>query len=131
MPTDLDPLSQLIGGLSAQISALSTQIVDLRSDVVTNRNAAQTRNEQLAAKLDLVQAEYRNVKHLERNIETEKVALGSRLKKIDGRLDAIEDTLLVWKTRIITLMSVGVGLGALVGFLINAGITAAVKWVFG
>lgn len=135
---ELDPLSQLIGGLSAQITSISTQIVELRSDVVTNRNAAQTRSEQLASKLDLVQAEYRNVKHLERNIETEKIALGSRIGKIDNRLDAIEtrigaidDLLLVWQTRVVTLMSIGAGLGVIVGFLINAGVAAAIKLLFG
>lgn len=138
MPAELDPLSQLIGGISAQLAGLSTQIVDLRSDVVTNRNAAQTRSEELARKLDLVQAEYRNVKHLERGIEQEKVALGSRLQKIDNRLDdiekrigAIDDLLLVWQTRVVTLMSIGAGLGVIVGFLINAGVAAAVKWAFG
>lgn len=134
MPAELDPLSQLIGGLSAQISNVSTQIVELRSDVVTNRNASQTRNEELARKLDLVQAEYRNVKHLERDIAQEKVAIDDRLRKIDdrladidGRLGEIDKLILVWRTRLAMLLSFGAGLGALLGFLISAG----VKWIFG
>lgn len=130
MPAELDPLSQLIGGLSAQIAGLSTQIVELRSDVVTNRNAAQTRNEDLARKLDLVQAEYRNVKHLERTIETSSIAIDERLKLVnanfselrnetDERLRTLEDQILVWRAKLAILLTTAGIFGSLIGFAIQ------------
>ena len=120
MNSPLDPISQLLGGLSAQVQGLASQITDLRSEVVTNRSSNQIRYEDLTKQIDLVQAEYRNVKHMERGLEQEKVLLADRLRGLDSRLDAIEQMILIWRTRYSMLLAGGVALGTFLGGVLHA-----------
>jgi hypothetical protein len=116
----LDPLSQLIGGLSAQVQGLASQITDLRAEVVTNRSSNQIRWDDLTKQMDLVQAEYRNVKHMERGLEQEKLLIAQRLQGMDSRLDAIERMILIWRTRYSMLLAGGVALGTFLGGILHA-----------
>lgn len=115
----LDPLSQLVGGLSAQVQGLSAALIDLRSEIVTNRQQNQARWEDLAGKIDLVQAEYRNVKHSERSLEQEKVLVANQLREIDKRLTEIEGVILVWRTRVAMLVGLAALAGAAFGYVLQ------------
>lgn len=127
MPAELDPLSQLIGGLTAQVSGLGSQLIDLRSEIVTNRTVNQGRWDELSGKIDAVQAEYRNVKHEERRVEQERIALNALLKGIQDRLEAVEKVILVWRVRVSTIVAIGVAAGAVIGFLIRVAVDAAAR----
>lgn len=116
---ELDPLSQLIGGLSAQIQGLSSQVIDLRSEVVTNRNNSQTRFEELSRQIELVHAEYRNIKHLERGLEQDKIAVDTLLTSIRNRLDEIERVILIWKTRAGVIMTIAIMFGSILSMIVK------------
>lgn len=119
MAADLDPLSQLIGGLTAQVSAQNAQMIDLRSEIMTNRAAAQTRWDALAKEIEAVHAEYRNVKHLEQDLAQKEIAIDSRLRKVEGRLEAIEDTIVAWRIRLSVLMVIGISIGTIVVWILH------------
>ena len=128
---DIDPLSQLIGSLSAQITNVESQVIDLRSAVIMNRTENAQRWDALEQKIDLVHAEYRTVKHLERGMEQSSIAIDAAMKGLDKRLRTIEDIVLIWRTRLMTLMSIAVAAGALVGSIIAPAMQAIFRNLIG
>lgn len=127
MPVDLDPLSQLIGTQTAQIAGLASQITDLRSEVITNRSNSQVWRDEMIKQLELIHAELRNVKHLERNIDQDKIALDALLKGITRRLAEIEGVVLVWKTRATMIMAIAIAVGSLLSMIVKPLFEAA--WI--
>lgn len=127
MAADLDPLSQLIGGLTAQVSAQNAQMIDLRSEIMTNRAAAQVRWDALAKEIEAVHAEYRNVKHLEQELAQKDIAIDSRLKKVEGRLEAIENTIVIWRVKLSVLMVVGISVGTVVVWALHSVVNRLVE----
>jgi prefoldin subunit 5 len=131
MAGELDPLSQLIGTLSAQVQAIQGGLADLRAEILQNRVNSQTFRDEELRRLDLVQAEYRNFKHDLRGFEQSGVAIDERLRNLQNRLQTIENTLLVWKTRITVLVAGATGIGAIIGVLIEHGILYVVGKAIG
>lgn len=131
MQSQIDPISQMLGGLSAQVSALAAQIIDLRSEIVTNRQVNQSRWDDMTKQLDEVKAEYRNVKHAERGAEQKEVALSAWMKGVESRLGKIENVILIWRIRVSTLLAVAVAGGTMLGFLVKVGAEALAKYFMG
>jgi hypothetical protein len=138
MPADLDPLSQLIGTQTAQIAGLASQITDLRSEVITNRSTSQMWREELGKNFDAIHSELRNMKHVERGIEQDKIALDAILRGIrtqitdcGDRLTEIERIILIWKTRAALIMGFAIVIGSLLSMAIKPLIDAAMSAVAG
>lgn len=120
MADGLDPLSQMIGALSAQVTNLGSQMVDLRSEILVNRTKTEERWSMLIDDLDEVKAEYRNVKHLERALETSGIAIDERLKLIDNRVRKVEDQLIEWRAKLTVIVIFAVALGTFAGWILQA-----------
>jgi len=131
MAIELDPLSQLIGAQTAQIAGLAGQLTDLRSEVITNRLASQTWREDVLSKIDLVQAEYRNVKHDYRAVETGHEAISGRLQKMESRLGEIEGIILIWKTRAAVIMAIAIAVGSLLSMIVKPVFEAIITRIIG
>lgn len=108
MPADIDPLSQLIGGLTAQVSNIARDITDLRSEVISNRNLSGSWREDMTRKLESVQVEFRSAKHDYRAFEQAKIAM-------DGRLSELEDMLTKWRIRAAGVIGASAIIGAIMG----------------
>jgi chromosome segregation ATPase len=117
MATEIDPLSQMVGGLMAQASDLSRQMTDLRSEVVTNRSYNQTWRDEWRKALEELHVELRTVKHDYRSAEQASIALNSRLGKIDERLTEIERVVTVWRARATVIGATAVGFGSIAGYI--------------
>ena len=124
MPIDLDPLSQLIGALSAQGADLGRQLSDLRTEVVTNRSQNQLWRDELRSSLETLHAELRNLKYDARGAEQSHVALDARLTRIDSRLSEIEAVITVWKAKATLMISMALSISTLLGFVI----TGIINW---
>lgn len=130
---ELDPTSQLIGSLSAQISSLAVQLVDMRTEILTNRTKTETRWDELVKQMELIHAEYRNVKHLERALEVSGVAIDERLKIIGSRMQRmeddsatrlrkLEDQVLEWRTKLAMLVAGAAVIGTFLSWLLQSGL---------
>ncbi len=105
---ELDPLSQLLGGLTNQVSNIARDVGILRDEVITNRSQGTAWREEMTHKLDLVQAEYRNVKHDYRAFETAKVAMDSRMKELEAMLTK-------WRVKATAILTAASLIGAVAG----------------
>lgn len=119
----IDPLSQMIGTLSAQMSSLTAVVAEVRADVLQNRLKAEAHREREIKAWDQVEAEMRTVKHEHRGFEQKIVILENKISKMDRQLTA-------WQTRFAIFTSCAAALGGVVGFVVEAGIRAAfAHWV--
>lgn len=141
MAEPIDPVSQIIGSLSAQVTGLLGAVGELKADILQNRIQAQAHREREIKMWEQVEAELRNVKHDQRGVEQKMVSLTDRYERrlvdVEGvlaakiaatdlkvqttakELSAIDETIKKWQARLALLAGAGTGVGTLIGILVE------------
>src|SRR6266851_1460541 len=118
----LDPISQLLGALTAQQATMTAQLSELRADVLQNRLKAEEHREREIHAWESVEAELRNVKHEDRAFQQKMIAFEARMEKIEGQLTA-------WQARLGMVTAAAAPVGGIVGIVIEIVVRAVfARW---